>query len=183
MFVGVALVISFIFPRVTLACGLNYPPILMGSAVSSISRVARLSEPTTDIPNTSAANLQNALALHPRHPVRHQSELPLSLESLPDELLELVLDALSGDDLARVSCSCRRLRALANDDGRWIRCLVADYGHTFAPPVGVEFPLGAIKDRYVQCRETLRAIMRRREQGIGEGMPPEWVGGRVYYDG
>jgi len=110
------------------------------------------------------------LVIHPRH-----CRTMLKFEVLPDELVELVLDALHGDDLARCECACKRLRDLAGDDQRWLRALARDFGESFAPPVGASFPKGAMKLQYAKCRETLRAIVRGRydtTQGLVPGFKP-----------
>jgi hypothetical protein len=110
------------------------------------------------------------LVIHPRH-----CRSMLELEVLPDELVELVLDALHGDDLARCECACKRLRELAGNDQRWLRALARDFGASFAPPVGASFPRGAMKLQYAKCRETLRAIVRGRHDathGLVPGFKP-----------
>lgn len=114
---------------------------------------------------------ERQLVIHPRH-----CRSTLEFEVLPDELVELVLDKLHGDDLARCECACKRLRELAaGNDQRWLRALTRDFGDSFAPPVGASFPKGAMKLQYAKCRETLRAIVRGRHdatQGLVPGFKP-----------
>eukprot|EP01116_Phalansterium_solitarium_P018689 TRINITY_DN5044_c0_g4_i1.p1 TRINITY_DN5044_c0_g4~~TRINITY_DN5044_c0_g4_i1.p1 ORF type:complete len:134 (+),score=22.37 TRINITY_DN5044_c0_g4_i1:98-499(+) len=44
---------------------------------------------------------------------------PDGVKALPDQLLLLVLQLVDARDLGRLACTCRRLAALACDDGLW----------------------------------------------------------------
>lgn len=144
----------------------------MGTTLSGGVRVGGAPsecESTTPDGTTPGGTSENQLVIHPRH------FSTLEFEVLPDELVELVLDALHGDDLARCECSCKRLRELAGNDQQWLRALARDFGPSFAPAVGASFPRGAMKLQYAKCRETLRAIVRGRHdatQGLVPGFKP-----------
>lgn len=89
----------------------------MGTTLSGGVRVGGAPsecESTTPDGTTPGGTSENQLVIHPRH------FSTLEFEVLPDELVELVLDALHGDDLARCECSCKRLRELAGNDQRWL---------------------------------------------------------------
>lgn len=63
-----------------------------------------------------------------------------ALEQLPDELLLHVLRHLDAPSLLRLACTCRRLRALAADDGLWRRLFRLRFGLHAA--VGARGPHG-----------------------------------------
>lgn len=57
---------------------------------------------------------------------------PPCLMGLPPELGAKILKSLPGDDVARVSCVCKELRNLANDNELWKqKCAEEEFGTSF----------------------------------------------------
>ena len=160
----------------------------MGSLVSTTSSSAT--------PAAPARSRHNALALqlHPRHARNHHVPDPrasnaseranarASFDALPDELVEVIIGLLPGDNLAVASCVERRIRRLAANDDLWLGALRRDFGAAFAPPPGARVPRGRMKLIYADCRATFRAIVRgRANESKGRFPTPDIsVGVRVY---
>lgn len=120
--------------------------------------------------------------IHPRHALGVAPRELSIIDRLPDDVVGLVLDRLSGADLARAECVSKRMRELArrDDDRRWRASLARDFGPTFAPVPDASVPTGAMKLEYVRVRETLRAIVTGRSARDGSVAPTPALGTRIF---
>jgi len=152
----------------------------MGALASAPASARARDAPATarDVPSHRTSQL----VIHPRHALGVAPRELSIIDRLPDDVVGLVLDRLSGADLARAECVSKRMRELArrDDDCRWRDALARDFGPTFAPVPDASVPTGAMKLEYVRVRETLRAIVTGRSARDGSVAPTPALGTRIF---
>ncbi|CAK8573814.1 unnamed protein product [Lathyrus sativus] len=111
-------------------------------------------------------------------------DLPPCFMRLPMELKLLIFEFLSGDDLAKVCCTCSELSYLASNDELWRKKFEEEFGHRMN---GMKF----FKNLFAHYRASKKksekpplpfrnprflGYFQRRRGPVPFGMPPIWGG-------